>query len=99
MPEAFQPVDHLLVSRAESLAKESLKTVRQLPGMPSGLADAGALGVLDVPGVLGALVALGALEEAGAEADVLGTLGLEVGTGAVGEADVDGEDGAGAGRW
>jgi hypothetical protein len=78
MPEAFQPVDHLVVSRAESLAKESLKTVRQLPETPSGPPDAGVLVVL---------------EELGAGVDVLvgGTvgvdpeLGVEVGVGVDGE--------------
>jgi len=104
MPEAFQPVDHLVVSRAGSPAKESLKTVRQLPGMPSGLVDAGVLGAvvgveLGVVGAVGVAVALGAV-------GVLGVLGV-LGGGAVGVAadeleaeagtDVDGE--TGAGRW
>lgn len=97
MPEAFQPVDHLLVSRAESSAKESLKTFRQLPGMPDGPAEAGA------PVVLGA-VGAGVDVLVGGAAGVVGAVvGAEVGpeVGAEVGAEVDTTLGGaeGATRW
>lgn len=100
MPEAFQPVDHLVVSRAESLAKESLKTFRQLPDTPRGPPVAGALVVLEelgagadvLVGVVGGVVGVDADElGAGADGEVAEALGdgVEEEAGALGEEVVD----------
>ena len=102
MPEAFQPVDHLVVSRAGSLAKESLKTVRQLPGTPSGPPDAGALVVLEEVGAGAEVLVL-----VGGTVGVADEVGVAVGLGddVVVEADGLGDEvddvavDVGAGRW